>query len=649
MPSQGAYPIQSLANGGIKWSDGSITGGQSTAPKPAAYPIASMADGRVKYSDGSIRGTANQSSYENKALQSPAPENMNPAQQNDWARSQGFDGWDHYRDSLSRGESQGAPNRTPLSRPTQLSSLNTSLLSSNNSGYSSLIKPPTESGGNFLSPGSDFRQGLGNFVDAASKFGFEQTLGKVFGKTDAYGNKTSDVGFSELIAGAPTTKTYAYGGLGYGSNQSIDKPSNVAQDSSFAQENQSRAKNSSKTGATPIATMADGSILYSDGSKSGGRSNDILDRAKTTASGFDANPVSDNSAAYNDNSIFAVVDDAYNEANRLYMEGAISEEEAQKRIADAQKQALLARYGKIKADAEALIPQYQRFEEEAVTGIDQGLNEIKSTGAETKADTQNRYGDLIRRSVKNKQLLDAQRRNMFSALGTAESSAFIENQTSADKQFGTDLTGTEQEMGKRVGDIDKEILKAETTAKAQIASIKADTQDKIMAVQRNINASDQEKAAQIQALEADLYANLTSIQQDFNNKRAALIETQVGQANNLSTIRAQAGVDENLLRLQYGLQSQAAGLQKSIPPELEQPLKGFARAPQSSVKANKDRELLKSKYPQWADLIDGVYTGKISAQELESVIAGGGATSPTSSSFSSMIAPNSYSSTAYGY
>lgn len=100
-----AYPIQQMADGGVKYSDGTVkystptnavgtgTGGYAivpskttpvksateTAPPPAAKPSAPAAP--------------------------PNPQEMNPAQRNDWAISQGYDGWNQYQDKLREMQS----------------------------------------------------------------------------------------------------------------------------------------------------------------------------------------------------------------------------------------------------------------------------------------------------------------------------------------------------------------------------------------------------------------------------------------------------------------------------------------------------------------------------------------------------------------
>ena len=111
---------------------------------------------------------------------------------------------------------------------------------------------------------------------------------------------------------------------------------------------------------------------------------------------------------------------------------------------------------------------------------------------------------------------------------------------------------------------------------------------------------------------AEFESSLADIEQGLNTNKIAQISNKQNYADQLGLIMAQGKVDEGLLNTQSNLEKSAYNLAKTIPFELDNEIQGFFKAPYSSqTKAS----LLKSKYPEWADLIDGVLAGKVSKED----------------------------------
>lgn len=350
-----------------------------------------------------------------------------------------------------------------------------------------------------------------------------------------------------------------------------------------------------------VASMPDGSTKMSDGTIRPGN-NSIYDKAKGNYDQFvtDKNPTIDTGEEG-----YVALNDQINGIMGEYENGNLSEEEARNRMAEVQRKYIESQYNANKANAEALIPEYQQFADKALGDITTNLSEVKSNAVKTKETTSNTYGDILRRATENKRYTDAQRRNQFSALGTADSSAFIENQTRADSTFGSDNNRTERELADKLSGIDTEVMKAEKSAQDQSVAIKNDAASKIMAVKRSINASDEEKRNKIEEINAQLYADLTGLAQDLSDKKAGLLTTQLELSGNLQAIREQGNVDINTQKAIANLSNQnTAG---NIPADLQAELQGFTGAPRSGYSANLKKMQLKAAYPAYADYIEQIF------------------------------------------
>jgi len=101
----GKYPIASNADGTVRWSDGSTSGGMST---PQGYvsssrvPSTSMSTSNTGYQTPSAPAPTSQPTQQSSGGGSSAPDLSNPAKQTDYAHSKGFDNYDQYLNSMKQ-------------------------------------------------------------------------------------------------------------------------------------------------------------------------------------------------------------------------------------------------------------------------------------------------------------------------------------------------------------------------------------------------------------------------------------------------------------------------------------------------------------------------------------------------------------------
>lgn len=545
-----------------------------------AYAIASLADGGVLYSDGSKRYPASTNQGTQYYSYSGATESPQSYQQNLTTQPT-----QPTSSTVPGGTGSPAPSKRSYSiAPRSINYTPVNYELPKNSFTDLISKSPLyEKYLNIVPQG--IRQGAGNALDAFSKLGWEQFNS---------GKPWQDTGFSELIAGGATSGT-AYAGT--------PRPSDIATDSSFSQS----INNFNKLPATGYGDQYQ--INARDFSEVQGLFNDAN-------ADFDALRDNPYTTDYGADDATGLNQDLYALADDIGQQGFSSQEDAEKAYAEARIDRIMQDYTRLTSDANALIPRYERFEEQGVRDLTQGLTDLQETGEEKRGNIEETYGASIRRGVKNKQLLDARRRNMFSGLGTAESSSFIESQTGADKDFLSGIGTTEREMASKMSNIDNELIKAERQTTNQINDLKADTRDKIINIQRSIDLSEGEKRSRIDEVYAELSTNLSGLVADYNDKQASLINARIEMAGSLNLINRQGQIDQGLLAGQFALENQANTLSSQMPAGLDQEIRGFLKRPQSGQATNEWAKLLKTKYPEWTDLIDGVITGQVGESQL---------------------------------
>lgn len=219
-----------------------------------------------------------------------------------------------------------------------------------------------------------------------------------------------------------------------------------------------------------------------------------------------------------------------------------SEEDARDAIIkqlEAQRDALLANYKTLKGDAKATARS-------KIDELNRQLDFYRTQGQSAKEELSRGYGELIKQATRGKRMRDLQRRNMFSALGTADSSAFIENQTKADQDFGSALIQTRRDELAKKAAIDRDISNLETWTNKSINDINTKLDNYL----QQIKAAEGLAEADKEKLTAEAIASaqniINQITAEYRNQMYNLMLNQQATMANLlpNLIQAQQLADQ---------------------------------------------------------------------------------------------------------
>lgn len=600
-----AYAIQSRPDGSVLYSDGSVRWPQSTQPdnQPLSqYDLekAKIADINAQFPQGFT------DPYYGKQVVQPADQMSDDLTANVLRNKFGFNDPNVIQSILN----------DPTRRQSYLNELGSTAgdFSQTQPTYSKSDLTGILTSG--TSESSGFQRGFGDKL--AGLFGFERQEEPVIG--DAYGEQQISDWFGDQGVNLGTwswkgynlpdfgaTEAYA-GGLSGGRTSDLGESLQYAssdlqkayrapssEDPTVDEIRQSRQPQK----AVPVGTSEDGSIMMSDGTTKPyeeifGELRGEVDRVKQGDFGI-PDTIADDQGT---DEIFALIDESKDEGIQTSMDLA----EIQKMLLDNQYQNLLANY-------DSLVPQYERYAQEGVEDLQTGLGRLQETGREQKGDIKETYGERLASSVKNAQQLENKRRRMFSSLGTAESSAFIEEQGRADRNLMENIQENQEAMQNKIQEIDKQLLQAEEDVNTQAERIQRDAQEKIMAVQMAKNATRGEKLAEIGKINASLRTSLNELQNQWANQKIGVLQQKQALQNTLASIRAQGLVDENLLKTQSDLQNEAYTLNTQAASEPQEAIEGVIKLPTS------DALRLMNKYPSWSEILGDVRTGVITPEE----------------------------------
>lgn len=272
-------------------------------------------------------------------------------------------------------------------------------------------------------------------------------------------------------------------------------------------------------------------------------------------------------------------------------------------------------YKLLVGEYDALIPEYERTATQGEADINSDLARLKTTGGVQKENLSNTYGDLLRRNIANAQSEDLKLRNSFSQLGTADSSAYMDKAFQQSKTLQDTQTSTEREMNQKLSLVDSQLQANEEDAVRKIEEIKADRDSKVDSVRRSKLAGTQAETDALDQINQTFAQQIAEAKAAQRNAQIDLVNQRQQLANTMSTILAQGGVDQGLLDKTYALESglsnttnevtQAADY-KDVLPSLQTAAKGYSTITDPNRKAL-IKQQWKSKYPQYADLIDQLF------------------------------------------
>lgn len=609
----------------------------------AAYPIATLADGRVKYSDGSVRGIARNSTP--ARVSTPARPAPRPTQNRTYAPiASSAKGPNYYLntagsltyvDPNTGAVRQGIPNTPQSSDPSNYPSTQQQADQFRQStsgqkafdftGFLSKLNPirpamaselPTSSsslpissslGGTITGDPQKEDQaalfrGLNPFQSGQSfSDRIRNIVGGVAGQTGQaglFGLPLPELGLSEFIRGTGIKKPMV-GKQSYESStpkgpQSFERPDQLS----------SRLVNSSRQGDADVLGLTTDVSTYNDNLKNVG-----TDLAQT-----DPNMGND----------FVLLNDEL-ESNRQDIirgieEGRLSEEQAAQEWERVQTEKLTDVYKKLNEMAMSRIPDIRKNAETAIQRLQGNLVKYKESATPVINNIENTFGTAIRSAVENAQKAKTNLRNVYSSMGSAESSQFLDRFGDIEKSTGQATAQLDLEKGQQIGGINTKILDEETLTNQKIADIETQTQADIKSVMDRIDLNNLEKAQAIGALVEQAQQAVLDAQRTATADRTNLNMIDREALINRQNLLTQGQIDTNsILQQSQLLNKSLASSIPQVPPEVDSVIRGFLQAPQSGGTKYFQLQALKGRYPELAELLDAVMGGQVTSQSYNTL------------------------------
>jgi uncharacterized protein YukE len=372
-----------------------------------------------------------------------------------------------------------------------------------------------------------------------------------------------DTGLSEFIAGGPTARTK---GVSYASEGDFSKPrasqpltsSNVATNS----------KNQSKVNMTTV------------------KENERVRQEKQKK--LDAEAAALNSKITTANNTNFIGDDPNLSPEEIYAldqgeqafldQGFESEEDYARKLADFKRQQQEQQFNFLKGTYERQIPFLENDVNQQVTDQTANLDRLVKEGEAQKLEDTNTYQDIVKRLTANANASKVQLGNIFSGLGTVDSSAFQNQLGKLDQTLIEGTGSTERDMAKRLSTISDTVNNAKRETESLIASIKNEGAAKKQAILEKINLSAEQRNQALDQVNMELDQAITQAKQFYEQKKFDLLNQAKEFAMNRQLIFDQGAQD---VALQNNLYQNEAKLNNivgsNIDPTAEYVLKDYVK------------------------------------------------------------------------
>lgn len=370
-----------------------------------------------------------------------------------------------------------------------------------------------------------------------------------------------DTGLSELIAGGPTarTKGVIYADSGKSSvkgAQTLDS-SNISLTSNKS--NKQSKNNMSSVAANNAAKQAE------------------LEK-KFVQNQNDYNSTINNQGSVFDDGGFALIDDRTQALLDEAAQSAQSQEEYDRLTAEALRKQEEDQFNVLKGIYEGQIAPLEGQVNQQVADQTANIARLERDSNAAKIENENTYGDMIKRLVRNANAQTVKAGNIFSGMGTADSSSF---QNVIGDISRTQLEGIgdyEQELGKANTGVTNRLMDAKQETESLINQIKSEGAAKIQAIRNQISLSAEDKNAAISQINKDLASAIYDAQSYLQNKKLELMQLGNNRIYDEYALNQQYNRDLGLQNNEY---NQLAKLQStitpSIPAEAQSAIQGLAR------------------------------------------------------------------------
>lgn len=302
-------------------------------------------------------------------------------------------------------------------------------------------------------------------------------------------------------------------------------------------------------------------------------------------------------------------------------EGRISEQEAALQWEKTQREKLEGVYRQLNEMALSKIPDIRAAGETAVERLNRNFDRFKETADPVISNIENTFGQAVRRAVENAQEAKTNLRNVYSSVGSAESSQFLDRLGNIERDTGRTTGAYELEKGNNLVNIQNRILDERTATTDKIEDINTQVEADIKKIMQDVDLNNLEKATKIGDLIENAQLAIQQANQTASSLRNQIDLTDRESLLNRQSLLQQGAIDRQLILDQSGLSNQLNSNIPYIPPEVDNEIRGFLATPQSG--GTKYFKLLayKDRYPELAQLIDQITGGKVNAQDYAGLSA----------------------------
>ena len=302
-------------------------------------------------------------------------------------------------------------------------------------------------------------------------------------------------------------------------------------------------------------------------------SDQVVDEYNKKLTDYSDDP-SASSQANLDDTAWALVDENTNK----YLDGMYgSEEEVESARAETERQNNEIIYNALKSSYQNQIPGLERDIDLQVNEQKQNVGNIEREGAIAKDERTNYFGDIVKRMVANSRASGTQLGNIFSGLGTVDSSSF-QNKLGDIKR--TELEGigdTERDMAKSLTEIGNKVFDAKRQTESLIASIMNEGQMKKQAILDKINLTEEQKKVALSTINTELNTALNDAKRFYDTKKLELMENARNLASSRQLIATQGYEDRLTQNNLYENEAKLGGIVGgAIDPQAEVILQGLA-------------------------------------------------------------------------
>lgn len=194
-------------------------------------------------------------------------------------------------------------------------------------------------------------------------------------------------------------------------------------------------------------------------------------------------------------------------------------------------------YDKLLAEIPFMTKELQMEAQDALDQIADALDMARDEGTKAKRSVENLYGDATKSTVRQSKAEEQRLRNLFSSLGTAESSAFIESMANLSQDTGQNIYELGKEKAYQLSDIDKYLAETGTWADRENYKVQQNLTLAIDQIKNDKMMSEREKALAMKDVNLQALNQIAEIQNTASQSKLNVpLQLAQLQTNALSSV-----------------------------------------------------------------------------------------------------------------